>query len=107
MSIETSLERIATALEKLAGDKLPLITGSMEATPRAPYQTAPDPINEYTDDDVRKAVREFMNRAGQAATEEMIVKFGAKKDKPRLSDVKDKNGLMNALKSAMGNSEEV
>jgi hypothetical protein len=94
MSIENSLERIANALEKIAGGQL--------NTPTEPATPTPEKTETlYTDDDVRKAVRQMLSIIGQKATEELIVKYGAKADKPRLSDVKDKNGLMNEIKTRL------
>lgn len=109
MSIEKNLERIATATEAILammqGVKLaePSVTKVEVITPemqKVVTNVAPAPsVAEPTEEELRAAVREYMNANGKEKAIEMLIKHGANKEKPMIKDVTNKIGLMKEIKN--------
>jgi hypothetical protein len=91
-SIEKSLEKIAIALEKLSAVAIPAQGQVMQTQTSAPPTSPEDDIfgtgvgagagNEeksYTIDDVREALKQFMDKTSPAEAKKLLTKFGAEK----------------------------
>jgi hypothetical protein len=99
MSIETDLKRIADATEQIlklmqpsAATAGPGVITTVNLTQAAPAT--------YTEDEVRTAVRDYMNATSKQKAIELLIKYGALKDKPMIKDVKDVAGLMKEIADA-------
>lgn len=108
MTIEATLERIATALEALAKGGAPLATSApapvAAAKPRAratpvteppastsepevdPFAAAEEPAKTYTRDDVRKALLACQERLGPTAAQAVFKKAAGVDTLPALKD---------------------
>ena len=106
MSIEQSLERIASALERLAGNA-PVPEIQVDAPtakvgrPRKAAELAPaveeDPLalapaeKAVTTEEVRAALQAFMAKNGIEKTKALMIKHGANAAKPIITTIPEKN----------------
>ena len=95
MSIEQSLERIAVALETITAN-VPVIGVATDAAPKekkAKKETAlpaEDILSDaptYTQDEVHKSLRAYMDKNGIDKTKALMIKFGASAVKPVLTSI--------------------
>jgi len=105
MSLESSLERIAAALETIAAKEgcLPPPPEAVEKKkPGRPAKAAEpvvevDPLGDeptakaISQDDVHKALRGFMDKNGIDKTKAFMIKHGANPAKPVLTSIPEKN----------------
>jgi hypothetical protein len=90
-NIEKSLEKIAIALEKLSAVAIPAqMSTQAQASTQAPaspeddiFGTNGEPTKteekSYTIDDVREALKQFMDKTSPAEAKKLLTKFGAEK----------------------------
>ena len=98
--LEQILERIAIALERLAG-AAENIPAPEKVKPGRPAKVAAAPVVEedplaetpsaFTQDQVRDALRAFMKVQGKEPTMAVMIKYGADKVKPLLPQIKAEN----------------
>lgn len=118
MSIEKDIARIATATEAILammqGTKVEMV-GATPVAPKSNYKPEQIVSKELTavteavavvaaevepsEDEVRNAVREYMNRTNKDKAIELLIKYGAKKEKPMIKDVTQKSALMAEIKN--------
>lgn len=114
MPLETTLERIAVALETIAkitvstAQGAPLVKPKKEKASETTAAPADDllgmgdekPLIVVTIDDLHKALNAFMGKSGIDETKKLMVKHGAKADKPTITTIPvEKYGaLMDELK---------
>jgi hypothetical protein len=114
MSIESDIKRIADGVEKI----LAIMSNVTVATTSAKIDGAsftPEVEKvevvkvealkveevkavEPTEEEIRVVIREFMQLNGKEKAIALLVKYGAKADKPMIKDVTNKTALMNELK---------
>ena len=95
MSIEQSLERIAIALEEIAGPgkiapagtEAPKEKKAKKEAPAAPIEDILADAPVYTQDEVHKALRAYMDKNGIEKTKVLMIKFGASAVKPVLTSI--------------------
>lgn len=83
-SIEVSMEKIATALEKLSAVAIPANASAPPASPEDDiFGTGGEPAKveekSYTIDDVREALKQFMDKTSPAEAKKLLTKYGAEK----------------------------
>ena len=104
MSIESLLERIAVALEKITNTTTSSTaqTVSFSVPTVNPNFVEPTTVNivpEPTEEELRVAVREYMNKTDKNTAIELLIKYGAKREKPMIKDVINRTELMKELKN--------
>ena len=98
MSIEQSLERIATALESIVAKGPSEPPPPSEAKPRGRPKAAPAPVVEedplgdgpavaVTQDQLHAALKGFMDKNGIDKTKALMIKHGAAAQKPVLTSI--------------------
>ena len=110
MSIESDIKRIADGVDKIVAIlsnvtvATPTTTTTAIATELKPIEKkqAVDPMEvpttpEPTEEEIRVAIKELAMKDKPKAIE-LLVKYGAKAEKPMIKDVTDKTGLMLELK---------
>lgn len=108
MSIETDLKRIADGVDQivaiLSAQTLPKVevvqpvnTGAAAYADKVTAtidKVVEKAIVEPTEEEIRTAIREYMNKNGKDKAIELLIKYGAKQDKPMIKDVTNKTALM-------------
>jgi hypothetical protein len=111
MSIEKDIARIADGVEAILA-KLNGVTPVYETLAKAPVaevkqvvhvvKTEEKPVEkEYSEEEIRTAVREYMNATDKEKAIALLIAHGAKADKPMIKDVTNKTGLMAEIKKCL------
>ena len=101
MSIESLLERIAVALEKITNTNTSSTaqTVAVSVPTVNPVAEVKKEADEPTEEELRIAVREYMNKTDKNTAIELLIKYGAKREKPMIKDVVNRTELMKELKN--------
>ena len=115
--IEQDLKRIADGVEAILKLMQPIMvvdarkevvapaiaTTEIKAVIPVKVADAPKPAElvkavEPSEEEIRNVIREYMNANGKEKAIEMLIKHGAKAEKPMIKDVTNKVGLMTEVK---------
>ena len=102
MSIESLLERIAVALEKITNTNTSSTAQTVAVSVPTVNPVAVTPEEQVvvpTEEELRLAVREYMNKTDKNTAIELLIKYGAKREKPMIKDVINRTELMKELKN--------
>ena len=108
MSIESDIKRIADGVESILAILSNVTVATTTNTQGGSFTPEVEKVEdvkveevkapEPTEEEIRVVIREFMQLNGKEKAIALLVKYGAKADKPMIKDVTNKTALMNELK---------